>query len=258
MRVLRVEEADTEIHVSSGFLPHRDARDKGPSDVIPASAFWLTRAVKGQEPKPSSLGAHLMVVLSGNVRVAPGGQDGGALGPGDVLCADISSEGLLDLDWDGPAWLFYVLTPGWLPEQGDNQARPDSERRVGRPLLTWIYDDDGSSRSEPFAWPGPLAPVPATELWPGSRGAFVTRRDYGDDAFHPGVWHNGPRPQLGFTLNGSAENETGDGTITRPVAGDMAYIDDVTGSGHVTNGRGDRWMLFVTVAPEYLRFTPEA
>jgi hypothetical protein len=58
-------------------------------------------------------------------------------------------------------------------------------------------------------------------------------------------------------LNGSAENETGDGTVTRPVAGDMAYIDDVTGGGHVTRGRGDRWMLFVTVVAEHLRFTPE-
>jgi hypothetical protein len=257
VRVLRIEEAATGIEASSGFLPYRDARDKGPSDVIPTSAFWLTRASKGQEPDPSALGAHMMVVLSGDLRVAPEGHDPTVLGPGDVLCADVSSEGLVDITWEGPAWLFFALTPGWLPEPGDNKARPDPERRAGRPLLTWIYDDNGSSRSEPFTWPERLAPVPPTALWPESRGAFVTRRDYGDDGFVPGVWHNGPRPQLGFTLNGSAENETGDGTVTRPVAGDVAYIDDVTGAGHVTRGHGDRWMLFVTVAPEYLRFTPE-
>jgi hypothetical protein len=257
VRILRIEETASGIKAGTGFLPHRDARDKGPSDVIPTSAFWLTRASKGQEPDPASLGAHLMVVLSGEVRVAARGHDPAVLGPGDVLCADISSERLLDLDWDGYAWLFFALTPGWLPEPGDNQAREDKERRAGRPLLTWIYDDDGSSRSEPFRWPERLAPVPPAETWPESRGAFVTRRDYGDAGFVPGVWHNGPRPQLGFTLNGFAENETGDATVTLPRAGDMAYIDDVTGAGHVTRGQGDRWMLFVTVAPDHLRFTPE-
>jgi hypothetical protein len=180
------------------------------------------------------------------------------LGPGDVLCADVASDGLVDLDWDGHAWLFLLLTPGWLPEVGDNQARPDATRRSGRPLLTWVYDDGGTSRSEPFSWPASLVPVPPPDSWFGSRGSFVTRRDYGDDGYVSGVWHNAPRPQMGFTLNGCAENETGDGTITRPVAGDMAYLDDVTGHGHVTRGQGDRWMLFVTVSPEHLRFTPES
>jgi len=227
-------------------------------DVIPASAFWLTRAFKGQEPDPASLGPHAVVVLSGAVRVATSGHDASVVGPGDVLCADVSSQGVLDLDWDGPAWLFYLLTPDWLPEPGDNRARPDGGCRAGRPLLTWIYDDNGSSRSEPFRWPTALAPVPPVGQWPGSNGAFVTRRDYGDDGYAQGVWHNGPRPQLGFTLNGRAENETGDGTVTRPVAGDLAYIDDVTGAGHVTRGQGDRWMLFVTVAPGHLRFHPES
>jgi quercetin dioxygenase-like cupin family protein len=258
VRVLRIREAASGIEASSGFLPHREAREKGPSDVIPASAFWLTRASKGQEPDPASLGAHLVVVLSGEVRVAAEGRDSAVLGAGDVLCADVRSRGVLDLDWDGHAWLFFVLTPGWLPEPGDNHAGQDGVRRAGRPLLTWIYDDDGSSRSEPFRWPAALAPVPPTERWPESRGAFVTRRDYGDGGHVRGVWHNGPRPQLGLTLNGCAENETGDGTVTRPVAGDVAYIDDVTGAGHVTRGRGDRWMLFVTVAPGHLRFTPES
>ena len=256
MRVLRIAEEAGVVEAGPGFLPYRHARDKGPSDVIPATAFWLTRATKGQQPDPASLGAHLVVVLSGEVRVAAEGH-ASVLGPGDMLCADVRTAGALDLDWDGDAWLFFVLTPGWLPEPGDNEARLDSATRAGRPLLTWIYDDNGSSRSEPFTWPARLAPPPTTDEWPASNGAFVTRRDYGDDGYAPGVWHNGPRPQLGLTLNGCAENETGDGTVTRPVAGDIAYIDDVTGAGHVTRGCGDRWMLFVTVASGHLRLTRE-
>lgn len=258
MKVLRVRSGTAGLETSSGFLPHRHAKDKGPFDVIPTDAFWLTRALPGEVPDPADLGAHFVVVLSGEVRVDAGGGEPTVLGVGDLLCADVQDQGSLSLDWDGHAWLFFALTPGWFPEAGDNQARPDAVIRAGRPQLTWIYDDGGSSRSEPFLWPAQLAPVPPIEQWPKSRGSFVTRRDYGDEGFVDGVWHNGPRRQLGFTLNGFAENETGDGTITRPVAGDMAFLDDETGRGHVTRGQGDRWMLFVTVAHGDLVFTPEA
>jgi len=209
-------------------------------------------------PDPAALGCHLMVILSGEVSVVAQNASPANLRPGDVVCADVQSVGALTYAWERDAWLFIVLTPGWLPEPGDNRARSDATVRTGRPLLTWIRDDNGTSRSEPLRWPGVLTAVPPTGQWPRSNGAFVTRRDYGDGAYAPGVWHNGPRPQLGITLNGCAENETGDGTITRAVAGDLAFIDDDTGGGHVTRGQGDRWMLFVTVAPGHLELTPES
>jgi hypothetical protein len=258
VRVLRVSQSADRIDVREGFLPYRDARDKGPADVIPATAFWLTRLQHAAPPDPVALGCHLMVILSGEVSVVAQHGSPVNLGPGDVVCADVRSVGALTYAWEGDAWLFIVLTPDWLPEPGNNQARSDTTVRAGWPLLTWIHDDNGISRSEPLRWPGARAPVPPTGQWPRSKGAFVTRRDYGDGAYAPGVWHNGPRPQLGITLNGCAENETGDGTITRPVAGDMAFIDDDTGGGHVTRGQGDRWMLFVTVAPGHLELTPES
>lgn len=257
MRVLRVRETEQDLEVGPGFLPYRDARDKGPSDVIPATAFWLARLRSEEAPDPQAWGAHLALVLSGEVVITPRGHEPVVLGPGDVLAVDVRSSNAIECSWPTEAWLMFVLTPGWLPDPGDNQARPDPFRRPGRPLLTWIYDDGGSSRSEPFRWPTSMLPVPPTDSWVKSRGAFVTRRDYGVGAYAAGVWHNGPRPQLGITLNGCAENETGDGTVTRPYAGDVAFIDDVTGGGHVTRGQGDRWMLFVTVAPEHLVLRPE-
>ncbi|MRK00475.1 hypothetical protein GEV27_02965 [Aeromicrobium sp. S22] len=257
MRVLRVRETSTGVEAESGYLPYRDSRVKGPADVIPATAFWLTRAGTDDVPAPAALGSHAVVVLSGEVGVEPRGAQRTVLTAGDVLCVDVHADDALTFSWDGFAWLLYVTTDGWLPEIGDNEARPDAVKRAGRPLLTWIHDDAGTSRSEPLRWPGDLAPVPPVEQWPRSRGAFVTRRDYGDDGYVPGVWHNGPRSQLGITLNGCAENETGDGTVTTPRAGDIAYIDDVTGDGHLTRGQGDRWMLFVTVSPGHLELTPE-
>ncbi len=263
MKVLRVHEttgdSDTYGSIDAGdaYLPYRDARVTGPADVIPATAFWLTRARMSDVPAPTSLGSHAVVVLSGEVHVDVRDRSPAVLTAGDLLFADVASPETLTLSWDGVAWLLYLVTDNWLPDAGDNEARPDPAKRAGRPLLTWIHDDGGASRTEPFHWPGDLAPVPPVEEWPRSRGAFVTRRDYGEDGYDPGVWHNGPRPQLGVTLNGRAEIETGDGTVTAPKAGDIAYIDDVTGDGHVTRGIGDRWMLFVTVHPDHLRFEPE-
>jgi len=257
MRVLRVCETGDKLEVGSGFLPYREAREKGPADVIPATSFWLARLRTGELPDLAACGAHLIVVLSGEVQVTPRAHDPFLLGPGDVVAADVRSSRAVDYSWPDDAWLMFVLTPGWLPVAGDNQARPDSFRRPGRPLFTWIYDDKGSSRSEPFRWPTRMLPIPPTDAWVASSGAFVTRRDYGDGAYAEGVWHNGPRPQLGITLNGCGESETGDGTVTRPYAGDVAFIDDVNGHGHVTRGQGDRWMLFVTVAPGHLVLEPE-
>jgi hypothetical protein len=245
------------VAVGPGFLPYREARDKGPSDVIPATAFWLARLRAEDAPDPAAWGAHLILVLSGEVAVAGRGGEPVQLGPGDMACVDVRSSDAIEWSWPAEAWFLFVRTPGWLPEPGDNGARPDPTRRAGRPLITWIRDDNGSSRSEPLRWPVSMVPIPPVDSWLASRGAFVTRRDYGDGAYAAGVWHNGPRPQLGITLNGCAENETGDGTVTRPSAGDVAFIDDVTGAGHDTRGQGDRWMLFVTVAPGQLVLQPE-
>lgn len=257
MRVLHVTDADGGVQVQTVLLPHRDARDRGPYDVIPAAGFWLARLTTDLAPAPADLGCHVVVVLAGRVALSSGGRAVEELGPGDLVCVDVGDSADVTLTWPDDAWLFYVATPGWVPEPGNLDLVSDQDPRPGRPLMTWIRDDGGRSRSEPFRWPYPLGSVPAVGEWPKSLGAFVTRRDYGSSGFAPGVWHNGPRRQFGITLNGSAENESGDGTVTRPVAGDLALIDDSTGAGHVTRGRGDRWMLFVTVAPGELDLVPE-
>lgn len=257
-RAVRISDSGGETCVGDLLLPFRDARDKGPHDVIPATAFWLARLRGESSPDPVRLGPHLAVVLSGEIEVLPRGHEPLTLRPGDVLYADVKSSEAFTERWHGDAWKLFVAIPGRLPGEGDRGVIRSHGSRRGRPLLTWIHDDDGSSRSEPFRWPYALSPVPDVDRWPRSIGAFVTRRDYGADGFAPGVWHNGPRPQLGVTLNGCAENETGDGTVTRPVPGDVAFIDDTTGRGHVTRGSGDRWMLFVTVAPGHLELLHEA
>lgn len=49
MRVVQISEGSGLVEVTPVLLPYRDARDKGPFDVIPAAGFWLTRLPEGSD-----------------------------------------------------------------------------------------------------------------------------------------------------------------------------------------------------------------
>lgn len=257
MQVLRVSESSGSVRMTPALLPYRHALDKGPSDVIPAASFWLARLTEQDGLDLHRYGSHLAVILSGEITVVAAGGDAAVLLPGDVLGSDVRSPDAVHATWHADAWLLLIRTPGWQPDEGVLAVPRTGEPRPGRPSMTWIYDDADYSRSEPFRWPNALTTIPDPDTWPASVGAFVTRRDYGPDGFAAGVWHNGPRRQFAITLNGCAELVTSDGSVSRPVAGDVTLIDDTVGPGHITHGRGDRWMLFLTVAAGELPMVPE-
>ena len=253
MLVHHLTDASGVLTVQQVGLPFRDARVPGPVDVIPVRRFWLGRPRCEDVPDPADLGNLMVVVLSGEASVTDGAAISATSGPGDVLLIDVVGTQSIRFHWSPETWVLLAHTESWVPPSDVETVRRLEPDRRGRPLMTWIYDDDGTSRSQPIRWPFPLTTVPPVETWARSNGAFVTRRDYGSDTFDEGRWHNGPRPQIGVTLNGRALNESGDGTVTEPRTGDLAFLDDVEGGGHVTRGLGDRWMLFITVADESLR-----
>jgi quercetin dioxygenase-like cupin family protein len=226
---------------------------------IPATAFWLTRTTRNRALDASRLGPLLQVVLSGRMEIVPPGGESRTVGRGDVVYVDVQEPTAYEELADGDVWRLLVATPEWLPESGTVPAADEPEPRRGRPLMNWMYDDGGRSRTEPFRWPGPLYPVPDVDLWPKSGGAFLNRHIYRGEQFAAGTdgWHRGPRRQLAVTLSGSGENETGDGTRTRPHAGDFVFVDDTSGEGHRSRGNGDRRILFVTVADGSLKLRRE-
>jgi quercetin dioxygenase-like cupin family protein len=248
MQVVRLSESSGSSHLATAVLPYRHAQDKGGFDVIPARSFWLARLGEQSQLDLHRYGSHLIVILSGALTLYAEGDKQVQLLPGDVLCSDIGTPGVVRTEWRSDVWVLLISTPGWQPEYGALHVVRVGEPRSGRPSMTWVHDDMNWSRSEPFRWPSGLTTVPEVSEWPTSVGAFVTRRDYGLDGYATGVWHNGPRRQFAVTLNGCAELETSDGSVSRPVAGDLTLIDDAVGPGHITRGHGDRWMLFLTVA----------
>lgn len=53
------------------------------------------------------------------------------------------------------------------------------------------------------------------------------------------AWHTGPRRQMLATIAGEGEIETGDGQVLVVRPGVITVIEDLTGVGHLTRGRGD-------------------
>ena len=121
--------------------------------------------------------------------------------------------------------------------------------------ITRIWTDgDGTSHFEDieielestdYAPPAPpldvSAPIPAerTLLFEFPPGWF-------------GDWHPSPRRQLYFNLGGRLEVEVGDGEIRYFGPGDIALLEDLAGTGHVTRVIGDERAtgVFIQLASE--------
>ena len=67
-----------------------------------------------------------------------------------------------------------------------------------------------------------------------------------------GDWHPSPYRQLYFNLGGWLEVEVGDGEVRRFGPGQIALLEDLTGSGHVTRviGKERSRGVFVQLADE--------
>ena len=65
-------------------------------------------------------------------------------------------------------------------------------------------------------------------------------------------WHTGPRRQMLATISGEGEIETGDGQVLVVRPGVITVIEDLTGIGHLTRGRGDtdRYALVFPIKDE--------
>jgi quercetin dioxygenase-like cupin family protein len=116
---------------------------------------------------------------------------------------------------------------------------------AGEPVEIWrIYTgEDGASRMEPVAVAMEAAGNGAASRLLQGPGVIVRRIP----ADITPEWHNAPRRQLVATISGEGEIETGDGQtlVVRP--GVITLVEDLTGKGHITRGRGgeDRLCLFI-------------
>lgn len=117
-------------------------------------------------------------------------------------------------------------------------------------------DDDGETHFEDVeiktaASKSPVsdARVEISDLIPANGMLF--RRVVSDH--DPDIPHVAPRRQFVVHLSGGAELEVSDGQRRLIGPGDVVFVEDTTGKGHITRriGEGDRVTLFVTLPDDH-------
>ena len=61
-------------------------------------------------------------------------------------------------------------------------------------------------------------------------------------------WHNAPAPQFAINLSGDLQVETSDGTKRKIGPGDLVFLEDTKGKGHITRLLGPVTALFIRPA----------
>ena len=101
---------------------------------------------------------------------------------------------------------------------------------------------DGGSRVEELTISDDAGPAPITRMTAGVyRGSGARAPD----------WHQAPRKQFAINMTGELEVEVTDGTRKRIGAGDLVFLEDLTGRGHVTRALGPITNLFLHVPEDF-------
>jgi hypothetical protein len=85
-----------------------------------------------------------------------------------------------------------------------------------------------------------------------SRPVLRAYPDPGSDADWAVVdWHRAPGKTFVIAISGSIEVEVSDGSRMAIGTGDLVYLEDTRGKGHVTRLRGSVTNLFLPVGPDF-------
>ncbi len=121
-----------------------------------------------------------------------------------------------------------------LAQSGQSEAAPAK-------LIRLYALPNGESRIDEVEISPSAGPIPVTQMT-ASAYAGVGRTP---------AWHTAPRRQFSINLTGDLEVETTDGRRTRIGAGDLVYLEDLTGKGHVTRALGPITNVFIHVADTF-------
>jgi len=117
-------------------------------------------------------------------------------------------------------------------------AAASVEARVIRVYAT----PDGESHLEDLVIARNAEPVDVTRMTAGVySGSGATAPD----------WHTAPRKQFAINMTGELEVEITNGTRRKIGAGDLVFLEDVTGRGHVTRALGPITNLFLHVPDDF-------
>ena len=108
-------------------------------------------------------------------------------------------------------------------------------------ILRLYSGDDGESHLEELSVPAGELETVAVKAGDDMRIRRFPKGRFSSD------WHNAPRRQYVFYLEGEVEIGLGDGTTRRLVAGDALIAEDMTGKGHTFNSVAAVPLVLMTV-----------
>ena len=153
-----------------------------------------------------------------------------------MLNATILAAGLLAAATAGPAAPAGHQT-GRMLMAADTPATtvkaPVANTDVQPKILHVFATDDGESHLEVLT----VAPTAATLPLTGLR-AISYKPNKVD-------WHHAPTPQFAINLTGDLQVETSDGSKRKVGPGDLVYLEDTHGKGHITRLLGPITALFI-------------
>ena len=101
---------------------------------------------------------------------------------------------------------------------------------------------DGESHIEDLVLAEDVGPVDITQM---TAGVYA-----GSGARAPD-WHTAPRKQFAINMTGELEVEITNGTRRKIGAGDLVFLEDLIGKGHVTRALGPITNLFLHVPEDF-------
>jgi hypothetical protein len=124
----------------------------------------------------------------------------------------------------------------------ERPVTPESARQCAPGMLEVIRvtaTPDGKSRYERVSVLGTPAALPIAEVRMGCISQGV------ED------WHTAPRKLFTINVSGDIRGDFGDGTSVPIGKGDLVYLEDTTGKGHVTNLLTPVSNIFIVVEPDF-------
>jgi hypothetical protein len=124
---------------------------------------------------------------------------------------------------------------------------------MSRIVRVWA-DDDGESHVEELEFHAPRrgAGGPPSSI-PAAGSPVLRSYPVADDASEwVGVdWHQPPGKTFAVSISGEIEVEVTDGSTMSIGQGDLVFLEDVRGPGHITRLRGGVTNLFIPVSPDF-------
>lgn len=126
---------------------------------------------------------------------------------------------------------------------GASAARAQQSGSELRARLIHVYaTPDGESHLERIEIANDAGEIPVTAM---------TARAYARNVSNSAEWHTAPRKQFAINMTGDLEVEISDGTRHRIGQGDLVYLEDITGKGHVTRVLSPVTNLFIHVPQDW-------